>query len=575
MADRTEVARLVLGAGVAAGALAAWYTNPGAKLPVEGELVRVVVGLAFVASGSVARIYFGNRRIALLMTVVGVTWFAWDLAWIYLPIPYTLGILLGSAFQPVLAHLAIAFPSGSLRSRLDRAVVGINYGVWFAFALAIMLFWDPRVDCPIGCSINLLLVDADRGIHDSVEATGTIVGLLLTLAVIAVIVRHWFTAHRAGRRALAPVLWSAWPMAAVLVAIGLAGRAEVPPVATIALTALPIGFVLGLFRIEHAKASVGNLVIELGRQRSPQELRAALARTLRDPDLDLLYWSRDSARFVDHAGQPMTLPEPGSGRTSTILDKSGTPIAALVHDSALDEQREVVEAAAAAATLAIENERLHAEIRAQLQEVRASRVRLVEAADAARRRLERDLHDGSQQHLVTLAIQLGLAQARLADHPDPDLAAVLDDAVKELRVALAEIRHLARGIHPAILTDAGLGPALASLADRCPVPVTISAVPEVRYPTSVESTVYFVVAESMTNAAKHAHASQVVVTAEQLDGHLRVEVKDDGIGGASLCHGSGLQGLADRVGALDGQLHVDSPAQGGTRVTAIIPCRTS
>jgi len=152
---------------------------------------------------------------------------------------------------------------------------------------------------------------------------------------------------------------------------------------------------------------------------------------------------------------------------------------------------------------------------------------------------------------------------------------VLDDAVKELRVALVEIRHLARGIHPAILTDAGLGPALASLAERCPVPVTISSVPEVRYSTSVESTVYFVVAESMTNAAKHAHASQVVVTAEQLDGHLRVEVADDGIGGANLCDGSGLQGLADRVGALDGRLQVDSPVQGGTRVTAIIPCGTS
>lgn len=571
MADEAETFRLLLGVAAAIGALAAWYTNPGAKLPVEGQLVRVIVGLSFVGCGSVASIYFNNRRIATLMTAVGLTWFAWDLAWIYQPIPYTLGILFGSAFQPVLAHLAIAFPTGWLRSRLDRVVVWSNYGLWFAFAVAIQLFWDPRVDCPGGCSANLLLVDADRAIHDVLETAGALVGLVMTGVVIAVVVQHWFTAHRAGRHALAPVLWSAWPMAAVLVAIAVAGRAQVPPVASIALTALPIGFVLGLFRIQQAKASVGNLLIELGRQHSPQGLRDALARTLRDPDLELLYWSRDHARFVDHAGHPATLPGAGSGRSSTILDNSGTPIAAIVHDSALDDQGDLVNAAAAAATLAMENERLQAEIRAQLQEVRASRARLVEAGDAARRRLERDLHDGSQQHLVTLAIQLSLAQTRLAEHTDPEIAALLEEAVNELRVALAEIRQLARGIHPAILTDAGLGPALSSLADRSPLRVTIRAVPEVRYPASVESTVYFVVAESMTNAAKHAHASQVVVTAEQLDGHIRVEVTDDGVGGASLEKGSGLQGLADRVGALDGHLLVDSPVQGGTRVTAVIP----
>jgi len=200
---------------------------------------------------------------------------------------------------------------------------------------------------------------------------------------------------------------------------------------------------------------------------------------------------------VDEAGRPKCLPGAGSGRTSTILDSAGTPVAALVHDSALDEQSDLVEAAAAAATLAIENERLQTEVRAQLQEVRASRARLVEAGDAARRRLERDLHDGSQQHLVTLAIQLGLAQTRLAAHQDTELAVLLDAAIKEVRVALAEIRHLARGIHPAILTDAGLGPALSSLAERCPVPVTIEIVPEVRFSTPVESAVYFVVAESL------------------------------------------------------------------------------
>ena len=243
-------------------------------------------------------------------------------------------------------------------------------------------------------------------------------------------------------------------------------------------------------------------------------------------------------------------------------------------DSALLEDPELVKAAAAAAKLAIENERLQAEIRAQLQEVRASRARLVEASDAARRALERDLHDGSQQHLVTLAVQLRLAQARLRDQPDSELAALLAEAVEEVRVAMAELRRLAAGIHPAILTEAGLAQALNALAERSPLVVNIAHAPEQRLPRAVESTAYFVVAESLTNTAKHAHASAVRVSALQVDGHLQVEVLDDGIGGADMEGGSGLQGLADRVVALDGSLQIFSPPGGGTRVVAVIPCQS-
>jgi signal transduction histidine kinase len=562
---------LVAGAAAAAVAMVAWYTNPGAKLPLEGELARVVVGLSFVGAGVLASAYFGNRRVALLMVAVGLTWFLWDLSWIYEPLPYTVGISLGALFQPILVHLGVAFPTGYLRTRLDRWIVLFTYSAWAAFSLTLQMTWDPRVDCPVGCSTNLLLVYPDVRLHDALQTASIAAALLITVMVVAVVVRHWWTATAPARRALAPVIWSSWPMAGVLTAYSVAGRDHMPVLSPIVLTALPIGFLVGLLRMQLTRAAVGRLIIELGQQPTASRLREALAGTLRDPELDLVFWNRERSTFVDLNGQSVDITRVGAGRVATVLQGEPGPIAALVHDAALREDPELIEATAAAARLAIENERLQAEIRAQLQEVRASRARLVEASDAARRQLERDLHDGSQQRLVTLAVQLSLAQARLGNQPDPELASLLAEALEDLRTALDELRQLARGIHPAVLTQAGLGPALASLAERSPAPVTILEAPEDRLPTAVESTVYFVVAESLTNAARYAKASAVTVRATQSNGHIRVEVVDDGVGGADLARGSGLQGLADRVGALDGTLEVASPPGGGTKVIAVIP----
>jgi signal transduction histidine kinase len=221
--------------------------------------------------------------------------------------------------------------------------------------------------------------------------------------------------------------------------------------------------------------------------------------------------------------------------------------------------------------LAIDNERLQAEIRAQLHEVRASRARIVQAADAERRRIERDLHDGSQQRLVTLSMALALARTRLGQTPDPQLDGLLVEAAGEVQLALSELRELARGIHPAILTEAGLGPALESLAQRSPVRVQIVATPAVRLPAAIEAAAYFVVAEALANVAKYASASNVTVAARVLDGVLCVEVVDDGRGGADTARGTGLQGLGDRVGALDGCFDVISPPGGGTCVRAELP----
>jgi signal transduction histidine kinase len=240
----------------------------------------------------------------------------------------------------------------------------------------------------------------------------------------------------------------------------------------------------------------------------------------------------------------------------------------LVHDASLVGQRPLLEAAGSAGRLALENARLHAQLRAQLTELQESRTRIVAAGDAERRRLERDLHDGAQQRLLALGLALQLLRA---DHRDSQLLA---EAESELQEALRELRELARGIHPAILTDQGLTAAVGSLVDRAALPIT-TRVTDQRYPQPVESAAYFVVSEALANATKHAHARSATVSIAPRNGGLVVEVSDDGCGGAKPGAGSGLEGLADRVGALDGRLTINSTPGAGTTIRAEIPCASS
>jgi signal transduction histidine kinase len=226
---------------------------------------------------------------------------------------------------------------------------------------------------------------------------------------------------------------------------------------------------------------------------------------------------------------------------------------------------------AGAAALAIENERLQADVRAQLTEVMESRARLVTVADHERRRLERDLHDGAQQRLVALALTLSRAGERLDERPG-ETRELLADSERQLGKALEELRRLASGIRPAILSDAGLSAALESLAENATVPVTLRTEVDRRLPDQVESAAYFAVCEALTNAAKHAQATQVTVTARLEDDRLLVEISDDGAGGAEFGGGSGLNGLVDRITALDGHLTLDSPVGGGTRLEVDLPC---
>jgi signal transduction histidine kinase len=212
-------------------------------------------------------------------------------------------------------------------------------------------------------------------------------------------------------------------------------------------------------------------------------------------------------------------------------------------------------------------------VQTQLAEVRASRARIVQSGDAERRRVERNLHDGAQQRLVNLSLALGIVRSQVGTATAEQLTTALDEATEQLRLALAELRELARGIHPMILTEAGLGPALTTLATGSPIPATVVAVPSERLAGSIEETAYYVAAEALANTAKHARATSVQISAQQLDGQLIVEVGDDGVGGADP-DGWGLRGLGDRVAALDGDLRIDSPAGKGTRITARLPCES-
>ncbi len=300
-------------------------------------------------------------------------------------------------------------------------------------------------------------------------------------------------------------------------------------------------------------------------------VREALAESLGDRTLSIAYWLADREAFVDEAGRPVPLPEPGSDRAWTAVDYEGRRVAAIIHAAHLEASPELVQAAAAAASLALDNEHLKADLRARVEELRASRVRIVEASNAARRKVERDLHDGAQQQLVALALELKVLRSRVAGNEEA--LQLIDGIESKLSAALDDLRALGRGIHPGILTDRGLAAALEALVSRAPLPVAREIDLPRRPPASVEAVGYYVVAEALANVLKYAEASEATVRARYEGDDVVVELQDDGVGGADERRGSGLQGLRDRVAALDGELTVISPPGSGTLVRARVPCR--
>jgi signal transduction histidine kinase len=534
----------------------------------------VGVDAVFIAAGLIAWYRRPDNIVGPLMIAFGfveiVSQLYWDSA-----LPYTVAFAVAGLIFPIFVHLFAVFPSGQLTTRFQRFLV---YGMYVAVVVSaplLLMFKDPLIDDCQDCPSNLLLVDSKPAVVDAIGAVGTVVLVAALVCTAILLVQRARRARGPTRRALAPVLAVAAYVVALLAAAEMAnglGATKADDVLSMmsgwGYPALPIAFLVGLLRTRLRRSTVADLVVELGSLRQPGEVRDAIARALGDASLQLVFWLPDRAVYVDPDGQQFD-PTAEPDRAVTVIEHDGTRLAALIQDPAMVEESALVEAVGAAAGMALENARLQAELRAQLAEVRASRARLVAAGDAERRRLERDLHDGAQQRLLGIRLALQLARGRLADGGEA-LDELLAEADTEIVGALDELRSLARGIHPALLTDQGLSPAVAALARRASVPVDVR-VCGVRLPATVEATAYFVASEALANVVKHAHATRATIEISRRNGRLVIAVTDDGVGGADG-DGAGLSGLRDRVEALDGHLYVDSAPGEGTRVTAAIPC---
>jgi signal transduction histidine kinase len=563
-------------AGVASAALGALVVVTNATSH-HGQLrglntgLGSLIGAAFVVTGLYAWSRRPDNRVGKLMVATGVTWALSGLSGANAPLLFSIGLAFGPLYIVFVAWLVFVFPDGRVDSPLARRLLVAGFiDAFVIYGVSVLLDADTsyiRGRVPD----NVFAIAHEPGLADVFGNASAGIGAVIVAGIVVLAIQRRRRASTVVRHAGAPVLWTGvvcLTAVSISLAIGSSGVSDlahgiVGSFALLAFLALPFAYLVGLLRTSYARA--GTVSGILGALSDRAALRDTLAEALGDPTLRLVYHS--GGRWLDREGHEAELPEHGVTR----VEREGECIGAIVHDPALDYDPQLVEAVAAAAALALENERLEAELRARVSELQESRSKLIEVSMAERRSLERDLHDGAQQRLVALSVQVGLAKRRL--HNDPAGAAeLLDRAGDELKLALEELRELARGIHPAILTDRGLPSALQVLIDRAPLAVELAEAPEERLPVPVEVAAYFVVAESLTNVAKYAEAQHASVSVQRRNGHAVVEVRDDGIGGADPQAGTGLRGLAERLTIIDGRLEVVSPPGHGTIVRAEIPC---
>jgi signal transduction histidine kinase len=570
---------VVAGAGVLAGIGAVWLAaqQPPGRPTEPGPVLTLLVGVSLLGCGLASWRARPENRIGLIMVLTGFAWFAVELVNASTPLLNTIGLAVQSLWVTGLLYLLLSFPSGRLSCRLDRWLVGTATAAGLGMQLLAMLYGNKAgLSCP-GCATNLLQV-----VHDYHKAKGwlglrDLVGILVIVTTGVLLVRRWLRASVLQRRAVSPVLVAGCATMAALVwniADDLVGSplGALPANVWFYVTAtVPVAVLVVLLQRQLARGMIAGLVVELGGPSASADLRDALARALGDPSLELAFWFGAEQRYVDGDGAMVLLPEADSGRRATLVKRDGQPIAALLHDPVLEHNAELVQSVCAAASLALENERLQAELRARLLELQASRARLLQATDAERRRIERDLHDGTQQRLVSIAMSLGLLETKL-----PAQATEAQPLVRETRAALAlalqELRELTHGISPPLLTERGLPAALDELCRRAALPAHLNLNLDRRLPDQIESAAYFVASEALTNAAKHSHGREVRILVRDEGRSLTIEIADDGIGAATSAGGSGLRGLADRVEALGGAFTVSSPPGRGTTLRAVIPC---
>ncbi|HXD67797.1 MAG TPA: histidine kinase [Solirubrobacteraceae bacterium] len=569
---------VVAGAGVAAMVGAVYLAaHQMPDRPTEPDAVlTVVLGASLLGSGLASWRARPENRLGPVMVLTAFGFFASQLsegtpAWMY-----TLGTAVQYLWLIGFLYLLLTFPSGRLSGRLDRWLMG---GVVALLSLPILAMLDGNkagLRCP-DCPDNLIQI-----VHNNREALNLLglerlVGSALLLVIVGVLIVRWRRASTGRRHAVAPVLiagcatFVALAATATLDLFGDPFNALPANIFFYLAATVPIAVMFVFLQRQLARGGVAGLVVELGTPGAGAGLRQALARTLGDPSLELAFWFPAERCYVDGDGAPVRLPEGDGSRRATLVERDGQPIAALLHDAFLDDDAELVRSVCAAASLALENERLQAELRARLVDLQASRARLVGATDAERRRIERDLHDGTQQRLVSIAMSLGLLESKLPTQ-EGEARPLLRETREALTLALEELRELTHGINPPLLVEQGLSAALDELCRRAALPTHLHVRLDRRLPDHVESAAYFVASEALTNAAKHSHASEVQVAASYADATLTVEIADDGIGGAGTGGGSGLRGLADRVEALGGRFTVSSPPGRGTTLRAEIPC---
>jgi signal transduction histidine kinase len=549
-----------------------------AAAPVPIRVASLTIGVLFIVAGLVGVAQRPQSPVGALLVVVGFLYLIGRLQGADPPVVGLAANLANSVWQGIIFYVTFSFPTGRLRSPVDRLLVIGGFGFTLINNLFVLVTSPNRV-APGLSPDNPWFVSLPQSTVELIRPILLYTGYLLIFGGAAWLTRRWLGASGPLRRVLTPVYVSA--MATSLTAVLLRATVGIVSPSTdatqmisvallFAYGLLPIGFLVGLLRAQSARAAVADLVVELGDLPSPQRLRSALADALHDPTLEVITWSGERNAFIDTDGRIAELPTADTGRAVTVLGRHGEPTAVLIHDPAVLEDAGLVAAAGTAVRLTLDIEELETQVGRQIEEVRASRARVAAAADEARQKIERDIHDGTQQRLLGVAIGLHGVRGHLDS--GSAAAAELDDIREQLNAALSELRELAQGVHPAVLTQHGLGAALRALGGRSAIPVELDIEDmDSRPAAAVESALYFIASSAVSNAQAHARASRVAIRLGSVDHGIRMSILDDGVGGAREGQGTGLTGMRDRAETVGGELVIDSPRGGPTEITAVIP----
>jgi signal transduction histidine kinase len=529
------------------------------------------------------------ERFGTMLIAVGVAWFVATFSGSRDEVLYSVGRIAAWFLEVALVYVVLAFPSGRLPGRPDRLLAGAAAFVVMVLYLPTALLVEayplpaPPTSCHTDCPHNaFMIVSAEAFVADIVRPLRE----FLTAALFtAVTVRLGVRIHRAThlvRRTLEPVLLVAILRLAFL-AVGTTARRVAPEsqlldicmwLIAFTLPAMAVAFLVGLGRWRlFTAAAMQQLATRLHGHPRPDELRAALADAFDDPSLDIAYWLDDGGgRWVDAEGKAVRPPPAGSGRCLTEVRDDDRRVAAIIHDAALRDDPAFIAVATSYSVMTLDHQRLSLQAATLVGEVHDSRARIQATADEERRRIERDIHDGAQQRLVALRINLELA-AEQTEGDDPDRAKVLRALGTDVDSAIDEVRSLARGIYPGVLSDRGLVAALRSAALQSALPTTVLAAGVRRYSREIETAAYFCCLEALQNAGKHAHDATATVVDLSDNGALRMEVRDDGAGfdAATAASGAGFVNMRDRLAAVDGELLTISSPGHGTRLIVTIP----